>query len=159
MGAIAFIESMNAAIKITKALVGVRDAAMIEANIFELRDHLMTIQSSALQSQADQAALIQRVRDLEQEVVDLRTWETQKQRYQLVSPWAGCWLYALKDSSKGADPAHWICTHCYENGRREILQLVHERDRRIHTVAKCFHCSFQIEMHNSQIKPVYADSK
>jgi hypothetical protein len=67
--------------------------------------------------------MIQRIRDLEEEVRRVKAWEETKQRYELNQPTAGTFVYALKVQGRSAEPAHWICTNCYENGRRSILQL------------------------------------
>jgi hypothetical protein len=153
---IAFISSLNAAIQVTKALIGVRDAAMIDAKVIELRDHLIEAQNSIMQSQAEQATLIKRVHDLEEEIARVRAWEEEKQRYQLIQAWSGCFVYALKEASKGTEPPHWICAHCYEDGRREILQIMQNPDRRAFMMVKCSHCSFRVEMREGSVRPAYA---
>ena len=137
--------SLQSASQLAKTLIGFRDTTMIDSKVIELRDHLIEAQGSTMQAQTQQSALIQEVRDLKQQIMDMEKWNEEKQRYQLVEPWPGCYVYALKESGKGADPAHWICEHCYQDGRKSILQNNQKRDGRIHHIIKCSHCQFDAE--------------
>jgi hypothetical protein len=84
----------------------------------------------ALGAHAEQFTMVQRIRDLEQEIARIKAWEAEKQRYQLIAPWPGCFVYALKETSKGTEPPHWICEHCYQDGRKSILQNSEKHNRR-----------------------------
>lgn len=99
------IASLQSAGQLAKALIGLRDQAMIDTKVIELRDNLIEAQSNVFQAQAQQAVLIQRVSDLEKELMRFKTWEKEKERYQLVSILsASGTAYALKESCKGAEP-------------------------------------------------------
>ena len=54
----------------------------------------------------------------------MKEWEKQKKRYKLINPWEKkpALVYALKESCKESEVAHWICTKCYDDGQRSILQ-------------------------------------
>ena len=139
--------SLQSASQLAKALIGLRDSAMIDAKVIELRDHLIEAQGSTMQAQTEQSALIQEVRDLKKQITDMENWGKEKQRYQLIEPWAGCFVYALKESSKETEPAHYICEHCYQGGRKSILHN-HTHYKPTHvSVLKCSHCTFENEMH------------
>jgi len=88
--------------------------------------------------------MIQRVHDLEEEIARVRAWEEQKKRYKLVNPWEGAIsvVYALKESCKGTEPPHWICTKCYDDGRRTILQL--RKDQKQYVLLVCPTCKSEI---------------
>ena len=62
-----FASSMNAVVNITKAMKDVHDANVIQTKVFELTREIMSAQTCAMAAQAEQAALLQRVRDLEEE--------------------------------------------------------------------------------------------
>lgn len=144
--------SLQAASKLAKALIGLRDTAMIDAKVIELRDHLIEAQGSTMQSQTEQSALIQEVRDLKQQIMDLEKWEEEKQRYQLIEPWSGCFVYALKESSKQTDPPHWICEHCYQDARKSTLQNSHKNNNRRIIFVKCPHCSSEHETLSAAVR-------
>lgn len=139
------VSSLQAAYKLVKTLIGVRDAALIEAKMVELRDHITEAQGSLLQSQAQQSSLIQEVHDLKQKLMKLDSWEQEKQRYQLVTPWSGFYVFAIKESNKGTDPAHWICPSCYEKGRKEYLYFMQVHTPYVQPVVKCHACSLEMK--------------
>ncbi len=56
-----------------------------------------------------------------EDIANMKAWDTEKQRYQLTSPWQGAVLYSLKESMKGVEPPHYICTNCYHDGAKSIL--------------------------------------
>jgi hypothetical protein len=137
--------SLQSASQLVKALIGLRDSAMIDSKVIELRDHLIEAQGSMMQAQMQQSALIQEVQGLKQQIMDLENWNEEKQRYQLIPPWPGCFVYALKESCKGGEPAHWICEHCYQEGRKSLLHNTFKNNNRRIVFIKCSHCGLELE--------------
>jgi hypothetical protein len=115
------VVSLKAAADIAVALSNIKTMSEVQAKAIELQQIILAAQSGALAAQSEQFALLQQIRDLEEEVANAKAWNEQKQRYALVSPWQGAVTYALKKQSSNAEPPHWICATCYENGRRSIL--------------------------------------
>jgi hypothetical protein len=69
--------------------------------------------------------MVEEIRTLKEELTRVKAWETQKKRYKLVTPWKpGSVAYALKESMKESEPPHLICTKCYEDGRKSILNPI-----------------------------------
>jgi hypothetical protein len=123
------IQSFQAITNITKALIGMRDAAMIEGKVIELQGEILSAQASAFAAQADHAASISRISALEKEVAHLKAWDAEKQKYHLVElrtnvapGHGGALAYALKEQTKSSEPIHFLCPNCYEDGRKAILQ-------------------------------------
>ena len=88
--------------------------------------------------------MIEKIRSLKKEIDDIKAWETQKQRYKLTSIWEGGNLvYALKESMSDSEPPHWICTKCYEDGRKSILNQKQRTDKRFWMLV-CPICNSQI---------------
>lgn len=115
------VTSLKVAADIAVALGNIKTLSEVQAKAIELQQVILSAQSSALTAQSEQFTLLQEIRDLKEEVASVKAWNEQKQRYALVSPWPGAVTYALKKESAGSEPAHWICTTCYENGRRSIV--------------------------------------
>jgi len=101
-----------------KELVGGDARAQVSA----LYDVILSAQTSALEAHIKQSAMIERIRELEEELTKVRAWETEKQRYKLVAPFTGAMVYALKKSMSDGEPPHYICANCYQDGKRSILQ-------------------------------------
>lgn len=107
-------------------MAGLRDAAQILEKTVELNQKILTVQTALADAQAEQATLIQVIRNLEEDVARLKAWEAEKQRYELtdISGGNGSIAYVIKDSVKGAEPLHYICANCYEHNKKSILQRV-----------------------------------
>lgn len=123
MAAIAVVStSLKAAADITKAMVGLRDASMIQGKIIELQGVILSAQQGALTTQSDQFSLLERVRELEKQVADLEAWDSEKQRYELKEVGTGSLAYVVKENARGTEPVHQICAACYQHRRKSILQ-------------------------------------
>ena len=116
------ISGLKTAGDIAKSILELKSISDVRSKVIELQSAILSAQSSALEANANQSALVEKIRTLEKEIADMKAWDSQKQRYQLISPWNGAFVYSLKESMKESEPPHWICTNCYENGERSILQ-------------------------------------
>ena len=116
------IAGLKTASDIAKGFLDLKTMTDVQGKVIELQSAILAAQSSALSANADQAAMAEEIRSLKAELERVKAWERQKERYQMHAPWEGATVYALKESQKGTDPAHWICTQCYELGKRSILQ-------------------------------------
>ncbi len=116
------VDGLKAARDIAKTAIGLHDAALLQDKVIELNDTIISAQSSALDAQADQFALVERVSELEKEIARFETWETEKQRYRLTQCAPGAFAYTVKRSEARGEPSHALCTACYERGVKSILQ-------------------------------------
>lgn len=136
------ISGLKSAADIAIGLSKLHTMTEVQGKAIELQQIILAAQSSALSAQSDQLALMECIRKLEKEIADVKAWETQKQRYKLVSPWKGAVVQALKKSSGDCEPPHWICTRCYEEGTKGFLGNKEERGR---LVLECTHCKTQLQ--------------
>jgi hypothetical protein len=117
--------SLQSASSIIKTLSGLRTDSESSAQLAELNRQIMAAQTSAIQANTAQFALIERVRKLEADIVSFETWNTEKKRYELKEISRGSFAYILKEDARGSEPIHHICQICYEKGNKTILQLKH----------------------------------
>ena len=115
------ITSLKLAGDIAQGFLKLQSLAEVQGKVIELQSTILSAQSSALEANAHQTAMIEEIRNLKEEITRIKAWEKEKQRYKLVSPWQGTVLYALKEKCSSSEPPHWICTKCYEEGRKSIL--------------------------------------
>ena len=101
------------------------------------------------------------MRDLEKEIARVKAWDEQKQRYELISPWQGAVTYALKKARSNSEPPHWICTKCYEDGRKSILNDLRKTPKigRPQVGLDCHVCGTHIpsDWSSGQIQRKYAE--
>jgi hypothetical protein len=75
-----------------------------------------------MEAVAAQSALLNRVRELEEEKAKLEAWNTEKQRYKLTELGPGMTTYTLKEGMENGEPPHHLCTNCYNEGHKSIMQ-------------------------------------
>ena len=78
------------------------------------------------------------IENLKAEVARVKAWEETKQRYELVEPGRGVFVWTLKKGVQPPEPPHWICAKCYEDGKRSIVQM--KSDVSMQTYYTCFEC-------------------
>ena len=118
----AAVSSLKTAGEIVQAMIGLRDASAFQAKAIELQRQILAAQQSAFAAHSDQFSLLQRVRDLEEEIRRVKAWETEKQRYEMIYLATGIIAYRIKPAMRGSEPIHEICANCYEHDRKSYLQ-------------------------------------
>jgi hypothetical protein len=103
------------AFDMAKGLKDINDAAVRNGAVIELQEMILSAQNQ-------QSALIERVRELEEQVTHFENWEAEKQRYQLTDNGLGVMAYTLKPGMENGQPPHSICAGCYERRQKSILQ-------------------------------------
>jgi hypothetical protein len=146
--------SLRAVAEIAKAMKEVGDASEIPTKIYELTKEIMSAQSCALAVQAEQFDSAQRKSDLDDEIVRLKAWNTERYRYQLQSVGPGANAYVVKDTMRGSEPVHWICADCFQSGKKRFLNESHSDVH--HVYHKCAECSYRIRIRKPSSTAVQA---
>ena len=133
------VSALKGAVDITKAMIGLHDAQAVQAKVIELNAKILEAQISAFAANDERAALIERIGHLEKEVVQLKAWEAEKQRYQLTDVGDGVVAYALKQGVETTEATHLLCAHCYQQNKKSHLQPTQElhNRRRVHVCPNC----------------------
>jgi hypothetical protein len=118
----AALGSLRTAGQIIKAMLDIRDATKQALKVSELSSAIIEAQSHTMSAYTEATALVQRVRELEQRIVDMEAWNAEKGRYELKEIAPGRFVYAVRDSERGTEPPHSLCTSCYQRGIKSILQ-------------------------------------
>jgi len=150
------ISGLKVAGDIAKGFMELKSMTEVQGKVIELQSAILAAQSSALSANADQAAMVDEIRNLKAEIARVKAWESQKQRYQLQPIWdRAALVYALKESMSNGEPPHWICTKCYEDGSRMILQPRQTKEGR--GVLACPTCKSELQnQYRGTDEPNYA---
>lgn len=135
--------SLKAAADTVKTMINLRDTAAFLAKANELQGQISAALADAIAAYEAQTTQLQHIRELEEEVGKLKTWEAEKKRYELKNVGFGAYAYVLKPAERGIAPPHWACTNCYEHGHAAVIQYVHEPKRG--SVWRCPSCKSTIE--------------
>jgi hypothetical protein len=102
------------------------------------------LQEQILAAQEAQSKLVEHLRALEKEVADLKTWEAEKQRYQLQQLPPSVFVLTLKPEIAAGEPIHSICQTCYQRGKKSILHGDEHRNG-IHHLT-CHECGTRLQV-------------
>lgn len=107
--------TLKSALDLAKGLKDIDNATRRNSAVIELQEQILAAQSA-------QSELVESVRDLKARVVELETWDAEKQRYELKEVGLGSFAYVVKEGMRGGEPPHQICAYCYQRGHKRILQ-------------------------------------
>jgi regulator of replication initiation timing len=117
--------SFNHVTNLVKAIFETRDSIVGQEQQNALLAQIATIQNNYLSLFQKNTSLQEEIANLKKEISQFETWNTQKNRYKLYSPWDSAVVYAITEAASNGEPPHWICTQCYENHKRSFLHPRH----------------------------------
>lgn len=132
--------SLKAAADILKGLNAAHTQAAINEVKISLQGHIFEAREALSAAQEAQATALGRVRELEMEIVQLKDWEAEKQRYQLEKLPPGILIRRLKPGMENGEPPHEICANCYNKDVKSLLHVTGQGNGRTHW--KCHSCGF-----------------
>lgn len=113
---------LKTAVDITKGILELKVSTKVEAKVAELQRVIISAQSNTLAAQSDQLAVLDKIRKLKGKMAELKAWDSEKKKYELKELASGNFAYALKEAESKGGPVHYICPHCYEEGKKSLLQ-------------------------------------
>ena len=116
------ISGLKVASDLTKGFLDLKSMAEVQGKVIELQNAILAAQSNALAANADQVAMAEEIRNLKEDASRLKSWSTEKSRYELRALEPGIFTYSLKRESAAGEPPHWVCARCYNLGSKFLLQ-------------------------------------
>jgi hypothetical protein len=124
------LNALKGASDLIKIIVGLRDSAKLLETTVDLNQQILSAQKALADAQTEQATLVETIRQREEEIARLKTWETEKQRYRLIEVAPGALAYVVKPQAQGSEPEHLICPTCYERAQKSVLQAKSPTEQR-----------------------------
>lgn len=133
---IGLFQSAKAAQDVLSSLIGLRVSAEISGKIAEANKHLIELQGQIMAAQRENAALVARIRELEEEAVRSKRQHGDLEDYELTQVGPGSFVYAMRPNINRGGPLHWLCPNCFANSHKSQLQ--HDPDFSV--IAEEFFC-------------------
>lgn len=114
--------ALNGVKTVAQAIIETRDSALISGKVAELNGKIIDVQNAIFRAQEERSALVEKLRDLENELARLKAWEAEKRRYSLVNIGPGVVAYRVKEAERGEEPNHHLCANCFNVGKKSFLQ-------------------------------------
>lgn len=106
-----------------KAAIQARDETKRLETLTELNGAMAELQAKHLAVIQNEQALLEQNEKLRSQLAAYDKWEYEKMRYALRQLPSGGFIYALSPGKAMCEPPHWLCTNCYEERHKSILQL------------------------------------
>jgi hypothetical protein len=114
--------SLNAAKGIIQGMDALRSEEQLRNVKIELQGLVLDAQQGLFSAQQEQTAATERIRALEAEIVRMKDWTAETQRYERADTGNGTIAYRLKAGMESGEPPHWLCPQCFLEGKPSILQ-------------------------------------
>lgn len=139
--------SVNALSTLLRSAQSLGNYNEIVAAVSEVNTKLIQAQTGALAGLEKQQVQSSRIAELEKEIASLKAWEAEAQRYELAAVAPNVFAYQLKESMRKEEPAHWICSKCFQDAKKGYLNLT--REGQITSTLTCVSCgaTYQIAGH------------
>lgn len=115
------LTSTKTATDITKVLVDMKTDGAVNAKAVELTTVLMQLQQQLMSAQLEQMQLIKRIDGLEAQLKEANKQDDLVERYMLHRFETGYHAYVIRPEFRGPEPEHFLCSRCFENGKRITL--------------------------------------
>ena len=114
------LATVTAAHELAKSVIGGKIDSAVKAKASELADSIIGLQGAIFTLQAKNHELLDKNRDLQEQLNGLHQWEATADNYELTEVCNGVLLYSLRKNAT-TEPHHYICPACYSNGHKSIL--------------------------------------
>jgi hypothetical protein len=152
------LQSLKAAFDIGKALLNLGVSVEVQDRIREMNEKILTAQEGAIASRDYQSALLKQIGDLEKQIADFDQWNAEAETYQLTNlrqpndPRGSIHAFAPKEGTHTSEPAHLLCTECFSNRHKSILQ--HQDIAGRIPALLCLHCNNLIYLEGERPDPL-----
>lgn len=143
----AALSSFNTLKNIAQSMVALHDSQTVQSKVIEFNGALIDAQTKIFAVNEERTTLIDRVRELEKQVADLKAWEAEKQRYEMVALAPNVIAYAAKEAMRGSEPMHLFCGNCFNKGQKLFLQQTIRGDE--YDRYRCNGCSEELGIDKS----------
>lgn len=151
----ATVTGLKTAGEVINSILELKTSDAINAAVREANSHLFTVQQEALTAQSEQFAMVEEIRNLKEKITNLEAWNAEKDRYQLEKLWeAGVVAYALKEHMSNGEPPHYLCTNCYKDGMKSILNPQKRKNGRLMLVCPTPKCNAEFHSMYSRNLPI-----
>ncbi|RHW21893.1 hypothetical protein [Pseudomonas jilinensis] len=138
------LTAVSSLMTLSKDISNAKTDHEIAVKTTELNERLGGALQQLIAAQTDYLALLSEKDKLKTELVKLKDWAHEQERYQLHQTEAGGLLYRVKPAMQGSEPEHSLCAQCYQQGIKSILQPSADIGR--FKMLKCHACDSDIQL-------------
>ena len=138
----AAFSSLKTATDIAKSLLALREAAQFNSQLADLLSAVVDARLQAVAIQEAHTTVTSRVKELEQEIESLKSWEAEAKNYETLEVARGVFAYVAKDNNQPFQSAQKLCSNCFHQQIKSFLQQANE-DRPNRSLS-CHRCKSKV---------------
>lgn len=123
----AAISGIKTAMDMLKGIHSLKSEADINSAVINIQRTLLDAQASALIDREKHMELLSRIEQLDKQISSGNKWDEERARYELKEFPTGAFAYVLCEGKANGEPPHKLCTKCFHEGKKSILQVKHKR--------------------------------
>ena len=152
------LASLKGAADIIKVLYESKLSSDTQEKVLALKQLIFEARELAFEAQEELAAVKGKMAELERKIMEYDQWAMDSKRYQLFQPESlQSLVYGVIENQAGVEPPHYLCTNCYQQRRKSILNGA--VDARGWTIAVCPVCKSEIRSgYRGPVTPVFVPS-
>jgi len=113
----------KAALDIVKGIFALKSEVDRNQAVIDIQRHVLDAQRALGDAEREYAASAKRIEALEQEIVRMKDWSGEMERYEARDVWHGAMAYVMKHGMENGEEPHYLCANCFINKRKSFLQL------------------------------------
>lgn len=115
-------QAIQGGLNIAQGIQSLKTETAVNQAVIDIQRSLLDAQKGLNEAEARHSSDLARIDELEQETMRLKDWSTERERYELIGIRGGAFAYMPKAGMENGEPAHWLCTNCFEHGQKSIMQ-------------------------------------
>ncbi len=116
------LTSLKTVIEIATSIRNMSENIELKEKTIEFQNSIIGLQSDIFSIQSEYGKLLDIKDELEKKLIEYENWNKTKSQYELKEVGHGVFVYASKRDDKSSEPEHWLCTHCFDDRKKSILQ-------------------------------------
>ncbi len=129
---------IKGALDIAQGIAALKTETAINQAVIDIQRLLLDAQRALTEADRTHSGDLKHATELEQEIVRLKDWSAEKERYQLHAIDGRTFAYVQKPGMENGQPAHWLCANCFDNRHiKSILQFAGMMSEAAYRCASC----------------------
>lgn len=140
----AVLEGIKVTTDIAKGLKSAYDSHTIAEAQAQVLEKLTNLRMDTLTLQDKTSEIIEKRDELARKLKEFEDWKATQEKYRLSELQRGKFVYTPKELQNSSEPAHYLCTNCYDHREKSILQAAWHDDFDAKYI--CPRCKMELEL-------------
>lgn len=114
--------SVKTAYDIAKGISTLKSDVDRNESISKILEILLSVETQALSVNTIAQKLQEEKYELTQKLMEFEKWSETETQYELKEIASGVFVYACKKTNQPSEPMHWLCTNCWKDKIKSIIQ-------------------------------------